>query len=348
MTSPWQQFCERINIRYPIMQDGMGPSPTTSLAIAVGSAGGLGSVSTPGLLTPEPELRKLLRERLERVATESSGSFAVNVPVGTLASGEMLPASEACIDEAIRAKLAGGPIGDKLVAITTSAGFPGGFTERIQEAGMVHIHKVGSVRHAKKAAENGVDVIIASGYEAGGHTHLNPVHTQVLVPQVIAAVDCLVLAAGGIYDGRGLAGMLAMGAAGVSMGTRFVATEEHEWHRNYKQAIVDAKEWEDVIYQGYYAPSRAIGSKGVLVDLPEMKKTLDVNALNQWKEDRGYDAQMKGDVVNGIVTAGQVSAAISDIVPVKVLLDRMMEQAVGLLRDAASSLDALDATRSAS
>src|SRR5438445_5742080 len=125
--STWRDFCDRLDLRYPIMQDGMGPSPTTSLAIAVASAGGLGSVSTPGLLTPEPELRKLLRERMQRVATESNGKFALNVPVGTLQSGEMLPSSAACIDEAIRAKLAGGPIAEKFVGITTSAGFPGAF-----------------------------------------------------------------------------------------------------------------------------------------------------------------------------------------------------------------------------
>ncbi|TYL55550.1 nitronate monooxygenase [Nocardioides sp. BGMRC 2183] len=328
------------------MQDGMGPSPTTSLAAAVSAAGGLGSVSTPGLLTPEAELRKKLRDRMEQVAVQGAGSFAVNVPVGTLESGELLPASEACIDEAIRVKHAGGPTSEHFKAITTSAGFPGAFTERIREAGLLHIHKAGSVRHAVKAAEAGVDVVIASGYEMGGHTHLNPVSTMVLASQAIKELDIPVIVSGGIHDGHGLAAMLAMGAAGVAMGTRFIATEEHEWHQNYKQFIVDSGEWQDMTYPGYYAPSRGLKNKALLEDLPAKKASgISVDELNQWKEDRGYDAQMDGDTVNGIVVAGQVAAAIHDIVPVAVLLERMMDEAIGLLDATAASLPALKATR---
>ncbi|MER6113419.1 nitronate monooxygenase family protein [Streptomyces hirsutus] len=346
MGAVWQALCGRLGTKYPIMQDGMGPSPTTALATAVSAAGGLGSVSTPGLLTPEAELRKKLRDRMEQVAVGARGAFAVNIPVGTLASGELLPASETCIDEAIRIKLAGGPVGEHFAAITTSAGFPGGFTERIKEAGLLHFHKVGSVRHAVKAAEAGVDVVIASGYEMGGHTHLKPVSTMVLAPQVIAEVDIPVIVSGGIHDGYGLAAMLAMGAAGVAMGTRFIATEEHEWHQNYKQYIVDSREWDDMTYQGYYAPSRGLRNKALLEDLPALKATgISVDELNQWKEDRGYLAQMEGDTETGIVVAGQVSAAVQDIVPVKVLLDRMMDQALGLLETTAASLPALKATR---
>jgi NAD(P)H-dependent flavin oxidoreductase YrpB (nitropropane dioxygenase family) len=341
MVLPWQQFCERVGIRYPIMQDGMGPSPTTELAIAVASAGGLGSVSTPGLMTPEPELRKRIRDRMHRVATETTGHFAMNIPVGTLESGELLPATEICIDEAIRCKLADGPVAEKFVAITTSAGFGGAFTARIKDAGLLHIHKVGSVRHARKAADSGADIIIASGYEMGGHTHLHPVHTMVLAPQVIEAVDCPVIVSGGIYDGRGLAAMLAMGASGIAMGTRFIATTEHEWHQNYKQTIVDAGEWSDTIYQGFYAPCRALKTKGLVEDLPVAKKELDLPELNQWKEDRGYAAQVDGDVVNGIVIAGQCAAAIHDIVPVGELIERIVTQATALLRSAGDSADAL-------
>lgn len=346
MDALWQSLCARLGTKYPIMQDGMGPSPTTALATAVSAAGGLGSVSTPGLLTPEAELRKKLRDRMEQVAVGASGSFAVNVPVGTLASGEMIPASEFCIDEAIRVKLAGGPASEHFAAITTSAGFPGGFTERIKEAGLLHIHKAGSVRHAVKAAEAGVDVVIASGFEMGGHTHLNPVSTMVLAPQVIKELDIPVIVSGGIHDGYGLAAMLAMGAAGVAMGTRFIATEEHEWHQNYKQFIVDSGEWQDMTYQGYYAPTRGLKNKALLEDLPAAKATgMSVDEINQWKEDRGYLAQMDGNTEDGIVVAGQVAAAVHDIVPVKVLLDRMMDEALGLLDTVAASLPALRAVR---
>jgi enoyl-[acyl-carrier protein] reductase II len=341
MVLPWQQFCDRVGVRYPIMQDGMGPSPTTELAIAVASAGGLGSLSVPGLLTPEPELRRRVRDRMHRVATETTGHFAMNIPVGTLETGDLLPATEICIDEAIRCKLADGPVAERFVAITTSAGFGGGFTKWIQDAGLLHIHKVGSVHHAKKAADAGADIIIASGYEMGGHTHLHPVHTMVLAPQVIEAVDCPVVVSGGIYDGHGMAAMLAMGAAGIAMGTRFIVTREHEWHENYKQAIVDAREWSDTIYQGYYAPCRAIKTKGLVEDLPAAKARMSVMELNQWKEDRGYAAQLEGDVVNGFVIAGQCAAAINDIVPAQELIERIVTQATALLRSAGNSAEAL-------
>jgi enoyl-[acyl-carrier protein] reductase II len=323
------------------MQDGMGPSPTTSLAIAVANAGGLGSVSTPGLLTPLHELRALLRDRMGRVASESTGRFALNVPVGTLENGDLLPSSEACINEAIKAKQAGGAIGEKFVAITTSAGDPTAFNQRIKQAGLLHIAKVGSLRHAKKAQNAGCDIVIASGYEMGGHTHVYPVHTMVLAPQVIDEVDVPVIVSGGIYDGRGLAAVLAMGAAAVAMGTRFIATAEHEWHQNYKQAIVDAPEWGDTIYKGYYAPSRAIHSKGLDEDLPAVAKTMSAGELNLWKEHRGYVAQMEGDVVDGIITSGQCAAAIHDIPTVAQLMERMWTQASGLLHDAAASVDAV-------
>ena len=196
-------LCGRLGIRYPIIQDGMGPAPTTALAIAVSSAGGLGTVSTPGIMTRGPEVRVLLRERIEEVASQADGVFAVNVPVGTTADGSSLEATDACIMEAVAIKREGGAPAEKLVAVTTSAGFAGDYTRRIKDAGLVHIHKVGSVKHAMKAARNGTDVIIASGYEAGGHTHLNPVHTMVLAPQVIAALDIPVVVAGGVVDGRG-------------------------------------------------------------------------------------------------------------------------------------------------
>lgn len=346
MDAVWQSLCDRLGTKYPIMQDGMGPSPTTSLATAVSAAGGLGSVSTPGLLTPEAELRKKLRDRMEQVATNAEGPFAVNVPVGTLANGEMIPSSAYCIDEAIRVKLAGGPVSEHFVAITTSAGFPGGFTEQIKEAGLIHIHKAGSVRHAVKAAAAGVDVVIASGFEMGGHTHLHPVSTMILASQVIKELDIPVIVSGGIHDGYGLAAVLAMGGAGVAMGTRFVATTEHEWHQNYKQYIVDSAEWQDMTYQGYYAPSRGLKNPALLDELPAIKASgITVDELNQWKEDRGYLAQMEGDVVKGIVVAGQVSAAIHDIVPAKVLLERMMDEAIGLLEASSGSLAALKATR---
>ena len=336
-------LCERLGIRYPIIQDGMGPSPTTALAIAVSSAGGLGTVSTPGIMTPGPEVRVLLREKIEEVAAAARGVFSVNVPVGRTADGTMLEATDACIREAIQIKKEGGPTAEKLVSVTTSAGYADQYTDLIKDAGLIHIHKVGSLKHALKAAANGTDIIIASGYEGGGHTHLKPVHTMVLAPQVIGALDIPVVVAGGIHDGRGLAAVLAMGGSGISMGTRFIATIEHEWCEAYKQRIVDSPEWGDRIYPGVYAPCRGLDSLA-LAELEVIMKKWPEHEVSMWKEERTIAAQRDGDIEHGLLPAGQNSAAIHDIVTVSALIQRIVTDAAALLGEAARAAALLTPT----
>jgi NAD(P)H-dependent flavin oxidoreductase YrpB (nitropropane dioxygenase family) len=294
-------------------------------------------------MTPGPQVRALLRERIEEVAAATDGVFAVNVPVGTTADGIILEATDACISEAIAIKRESGPASRKLVAVTTSAGFADAYTGKIKDAGLLHIHKVGSVKHALKAARNGSDIIIASGYEAGGHTHVHPVHTMVLAPQVIAALDIPVIVAGGIYDGRGLAAVLAMGGSGISMGTRFIATIEHEWCQAYKQRIVDSPEWGDRIYPGVYAPCRGLDSQA-LEALKEAMVTMTEFELSMWKEERTVAAQRDGDIEHGLLPAGQNAAAIHDIVTVSDLIESMVAEAGALLREAADTANLL-ATR---
>lgn len=333
--APWQTWCQLTGARYPILQDGMGPGPTTHLAIAVSSAGGLGTVSVPSLSGHPDDIRRVWNERIRLLASSTPGPFAVNVPVGRVPSGELLPVTETCIAEAIRLKQTDALVADKLIAITTSAGFPGEYSERIRGAGLLHQHKVGSLTHARKAAAKGVDVIIASGFEAGGHTHDKPVHTMVLAPQVIAEVDCPVLVAGGIFDGRGLAAALAMGAAGVSMGTRFVATVEHEWHINYKNKVVDCPEWGDTVFPGgFYAPVRGLRSS-VLSKLEEAERTMTPMDYAAWKERLLNEAQMEGHVEGGLMPAGQCAAAVHDIRTVAEVIEEVTSQARTLLQNAA-------------
>jgi len=340
--APWQTWCRLTGAEHPILQDGMGPGPTTHLAIAVSKAGGLGTVSVPSLSGHPDDIRRVWNERIRLIAASTPGVFAVNVPVGRVPSGELLPVTETCIAEAIRLKHEDPQVAEKLIAITTSAGFPGEYSERIRNAGMLHQHKVGSLTHARKAAAKGVDVIIASGFEAGGHTHDKPVHTMVLAPQVIAEVDCPVLVAGGIFDGRGLAAALAMGAAGVSMGTRFVATVEHEWHLNYKNKIVDCPEWGDTVFPGgFYAPVRGLQST-VLAKLQEAERTMQPEEYAAWKERLLNEAQMEGHVEGGLMPAGQCAAAVHDIRTVAEVIDEVTTQARALLRNAVAWADNAD------
>jgi enoyl-[acyl-carrier protein] reductase II len=330
----WRRFQDLVGCEYPIVQDGMGPSPTTHLAVAVSAAGGLGTVSCPSITnTSEAFLRRGFRAAIEHVAANTDRPFAVNVPVGRTATGELLLVSRICIEEAIAVKRDGGRAAVQLRALTTSAGFAGEFGPAIREAGLVHMCKVGSVRHAMKAAESGANVVIASGYEMGGHTHAKAVHTMVLAPQVIEALDIPVVISGGIADGRGLAAVLAMGGAAAAMGTRFIATQEHEWHEAYKQRIVDSKEWEDVVYGGIYAPIRGLRNKG-LEAMEDVRTTMSGNEFQNWEEEQIRVAQRDGDVTNGLMVAGQVSAAIHDMPTVDDLISRIVSQARSLLGEA--------------
>jgi enoyl-[acyl-carrier protein] reductase II len=315
----------------------MGPQPTTMVATAVCNAGGLGTVSCPSIVNSSEEfLRTKFREAIEYVAAHTDRPFAVNVPVGrTMSTGELLLVSKTCINEAIAVKHDGGKAADQLVALTTSAGYPGEFIADIKAAGLIHQAKVGSVRHAVKARDAGTDVIIASGYEMGGHTHVNGVHTMVLAPQVIDLLDCPVIVSGGICDGRGLAGVLAMGAAAAAMGTRFIATQEHEWHQIYKQRVMDTPEWGDKVYPGVYAPCRGLKNPG-LEKLPEMLEKLPPEEFQVWEEGEMRRAMREGDVENGLLVGGQVAAALRDMPTVAELIERMVTQAGSLLGAAAA------------
>jgi enoyl-[acyl-carrier protein] reductase II len=325
-------LCDLLGIRHPIIQDGMGPFSTAALAAAVSDAGGLGTVSIPGMLLEPAEAERLMRAEIDRTASLTECNFAVNVPVGFGPGGEPLPPTAAYLKAVIDAR--GDPaIGDRLVACITSAGLPpSGLVASMHDAGLRHLHKVGAVRHAGKAVEAGVDAVIASGFEMGGHTHARPVHTMVLAPQVIASVEVPVVVSGGIHDGRGLAAALAMGAAGVAMGTRFVATSENDWHPAYKQAIVDAAEWGDVVFPGFYGPLRGLRNAG-FARLGELIASgeLGEGGIDDWKEDRVVAAQRDGDVDGGLVIAGQCAAAIHDIVGVRDLLEGMVREASELL-----------------
>lgn len=336
------ELCRLLGIRYPIIQDGLGTFGTAGLAAAVSSAGGLGTVSIPGLAL-EPEVaRRRLRAELDAAASRTDRPFAVNIPVGVDRTGTVLPVTSAYVEAALEARRADAAMAGRLVACITSAGFSEPHSRMIRAAGMVHLHKVGALRHARKAAGAGVDVVIASGAEMGGHTHERAVHTMVLAPQVIAAVDVPVVVSGGVYDARGLAAALAMGAAGVAMGTRFVATVENEWHPAYKQAVVDAAEWSDVLLPGVYGPMRGLANAGAEhVRERAASWTGPEHELAVWKEARVVAAMRDGDVEDGIVLAGQCAAAIVGVVSVFDLLPAMANGAAALLERAAAGLRAL-------
>jgi enoyl-[acyl-carrier protein] reductase II len=232
----------------------------------------------------------------------------------------------------------------QLRVMTTSAGYPGVYIGMIKDAGMVHQHKVGSTRQAVKSAEAGTDVVIAAGFEMGGHAPSKMVHTFVLIPSVTEAVDVPVLLTGGARDGRGLAAALAMGAEGVAMGTRFITSYENsDWHPAYIQALLDAKEGDDVAFDGVYGPCRGLrnAASRQLLDHGSASATAGMSEveLMRWKIESMQRSQTDGDVENGLVLAGQVTSAINELIHISEFVPAMARDAAEIIRRLAASLD---------
>ena len=326
------RFAELVGLTYPVIQEGLGPYKTVRLAAAVSNAGALGTISMPGMTVEPSEGAALMRTYIEEACALTERPLAVNVPVGTAANGEVLPFSAAYVGAVVDA-LRDPLIAKRVRVITTSAGPPGVVRAAIADSGLIHMHKVGSTRQAIRARAEGVDVIIASGYEAGGHTHARPVHTFVLGPSVAAAVDCPVVIAGGVKDGATMAAALALGADAVALGTRFVASYDNtDWHGAFAQRILDAREADDVIFSAVYGPSRALPSRG-LAELADIvaSDSMTLEQLTAWKDDRLIIAQRDGDVDAGIVPAGQVSGAINELVHVATFIPQMVADAIETL-----------------
>lgn len=339
------RYTRLIGIDHPIVQEGLGPFRTPKLAAAVSNAGGLGTVSMPGMPVDLQAGARTFRAHIDECLSLTDRPFAVNIPVGVDSNGDVLPFTDVYIRMVLEARKTDAALSRQLTVLTTSAGFPGDYIAAIKDAEMIHQHKVGSTRQAVKAAEAGVDVVIAAGFEMGGHAPSKAVHSYVLAPSVTQAVDVPVLLTGGARDGRGLASALAMGADGVAMGTRFIAsTANTDWHPAYIQAIIDAQEGDDVAFDGVYGPCRglrnAASRKLVEHSGTESGGVVDAVELTRWKIESMQSAQTTGDVENGLVLAGQVASAIDDIIDIADFVPKTAADAATILRRLAESLPA--------
>jgi len=332
MTRLSTRFTTLLGIAHPVMQEGLGPYKTVALAAAVSNAGGLGTVSIPGISEEPRAGAAKLRGYIEQACALTDKPFAVNIPVGTDKHGNV-PAFSAAYVQAVVDAAKDREIARRLRVITTSAGAPAGARRMIDGSNLIHIHKVGGTRQAQRAVADGVDMLIASGYEAGGHTHARPVHTFVLGPSVCEAVDCPVILAGGVRDGRGLAAALAMGADAVALGTRFVASHDNpDWHANYAARILAAQEGEDILFQALYGPSRVLPSRAI-AELAEYEHQAGVSEedLTRFKDERLIAGQRDGDMEGGILPCGQVAGAITDLIHVAEFIPGMVREAIAVL-----------------
>ena len=243
---------EEIGIEIPFMQAGMGgigPITLARLAAAISEAGALGTIAQPALVLEEPgisgdELEEQIGQVVEQV--RDGIRLAVSLTDRPLAINVRIAQEQPDAEHVIRAILdereRDPKVRAQLRVLTTSGGHPRtyGLNGDIRDSGMLHFHAVSNVRHALTAEAEGMDGVIATGFEAAGHVGHHPVHTFVLVPSVAAAVDIPVLAAGGVVDGVALAGALTLGAQLGYVGSRFLASEESEYHEANKRFIVEA------------------------------------------------------------------------------------------------------------
>lgn len=306
-----------LNTQYPIVQGGLAYLAYSELAAAVSNAGGLGQITAMSLGAPDA-----LRAEIKKLREKTSKPFGVNFAIGQHGRGY-----EEFVEVAIE---------EKVPVISMTGGNPSTIFDMLEGVDVKKLVLVAAKRQAVKAEELGADAVMVVGQEGGGHLGRSDVGTMVLIPQVVDAVSIPVIASGGIGDGRGLMAALSLGAEGIEMGTRFIATKEcvHA-HQVYKQAIVDADENDTVVIKkSIGAPARAIANKWTdqILDIEkdsggyeELKNYISGVANKRYI----YD----GKIDEGFAWAGQVMGLISDVPSVKDLIAKMIIEAEAIRRE---------------
>ena len=343
------EICDIIGIKHPILQGGMGPYKTEDLAAAVSNAGALGMISSIGMaatLLPEaapvdavrmfgtdpPAV--ILQKSIEAVTKSvrgKKGVFGVNIPV----AAEFILASQMFAEQVLESRKSNSDIERSLRVVVTSAGNPTPWAE-LKKQGLIWIHVVPSVYHAKKAEKAGADIIVASGHEGGAHVSWDPVHSMVLVPAVTKAVEPPVVAAGGFCDGATFAAALCLGAKGIQMGTRFIATKEAEFEPIWKQAIIEREERQTLVARGLFGPMRFLRNRRAeeiveqtLQDLPRfyLGEPLDSNEEILRLERTGFDDLIDSKADTALMFGGEVSGRIDDLPSVQDVIDSIVKEA---------------------
>ena len=313
-------ICDLFDIKVPIVQAGMGSFTSAELVAAVSNAGGLGSLGAGN--RPVGDLRR----QVARIADLTAGSFAINHLVTIMD------------EEAFAATLEAHPR-----VITLALDHPHDYVKRAHDVGSLVMHQVTTVQQALDAAERGVDVIIAQGGESGGYG--GTVSTMALVPQVVDAVRPLpVLAAGGISDGRGLAAALMLGAQGVNIGTRFLASAESPIPEGHKQMILAGKS-EDAVKADVWNDIMPLPGAAGYFTVPRALRTPFLDRWQQHREEaRRQQEQLQGEVMNAMQSgrlhelmpfAHQTAGAIHDIPTSAEILSSIVEEAEQALASAA-------------
>lgn len=299
------KITQLFGIQYPIIQAGMIWNSGWRLASAVSNAGGLGLLGA-GSMYPE-----VLREHIQKCKKATDKPFGVNVPMLYPNLQEII---EIIIEEGVK-------------IVFTSAGNPKTYTSHLKEKGITVVHVVSSVKFALKAEEAGVDAVVAEGFEAGGHNGREETTTFTLIPMVREQISVPLIAAGGIATGRGMLAAMILGADGVQVGSRFVASEESSSHQAFKELVVNAKEGDTELTLKELAPVRLIKNK-FYQDIKELyKKSPTVEELKELLgRARAKKGMFEGDLEEGELEIGQIAGLIHDIKPAATILNDMLKE----------------------
>ena len=307
------RLCELLGIEYPIFQGGMAWIADAELAAAVSNAGGL------GLIAAMNSNGEQLREQIQKIKTLTDKPFGVNL---MLMNPDVDNIAKMLVEE-------------KVQFITTGAGNPGKYMKAWKEMGAKVFPVVASVALAKIMVRAGADAIIAEGGESGGH--VGDMTTMTLLPQVVAAVDVPVIAAGGIASGKQMAAAMLLGACGVQVGTCLLVSQECPIHDNYKQTLIKSKDNATTVTgRSQGAPVRIIKNEMAREYLKLEAEGADREQLEHITLGGLRRAVYDGDMIRGSVMAGQVCGQLTAVRPVVEILDEMVSDAKSSLAHAAS------------
>lgn len=296
---------ELFNIQYPIIQGGMIWASGWKLASAVSNAGGLGLIGS-GSMYPD-----VLKEHIQKCKKATNKPFGVNIPM-------LYPNLEEIIQIIIE---------EGVKIVFTSAGNPKTYTSYLKEKGITVVHVVSSVKFALKAQQAGVDAVVAEGFEAGGHNGRDETTTLTLIPMVKNEIQIPLIAAGGIATGKAMYAAMALGADGVQVGSRFVASQEASSHIDFKKMVVNAKEGDTQLTLKELAPVRLLKNKfyqdvaALYTKGPSIEELKAL--LGRARAKRGM---FEGDLEEGELEIGQVSGQINDIKPAGIILEDMVKE----------------------
>ncbi|MEE8465522.1 MAG: nitronate monooxygenase [Dehalococcoidia bacterium] len=307
-----------LGIAHPVLQAGMPWVSNPELVAAVSNAGGLGILHQTSGIEPGGDPVANLHAVIRKVQRLTQKPFGVSFHLGHAQIEQLI---EAAAQEGIN------------IAITYG-GSPALFTGTLKDHSMTVIHQVATVRHARGAEAQGVDMVIAEGFEGGGLRGVDKVSTMVLVPQVVGSVAIPVIASGGIVDSRGYVAATALGAMGVQMGSRFVATKECISHQKYKTAIVAAIDSGTIVVGGNRWPTRVL-KQGLAMQMKE--SGLDGgDDPAAWEQELGTDrtraALLDGDFESGIAYTGAGTGLISEIITVQEVFKDLVDGSHSLAR----------------